>query len=361
MTSTRQDLYARILAFINEASDSEQHRRQRDALILELLRWQAEQVPAYARLCQMQGVDVHRARRIEDFPAMPTDVMRYARVAAHEEHEDSHRFHTSGTTQKPGVHALRDTTLYEAAANRAAATLFTKQYSSTQPWRFLFLVPPPTIAPHSSLSFMLAGMRRWFGGGRALWAWHTEGRVDVDALCTALEEHRSSNQPVALIGTSFAFVHVEDALKSKQQFALPRGSLVMHTGGFKNRSRKLDRDQMRALLSQRYGVSPEHVLTEYGMTELSSQLYELPSALNRYWIPPWLRVSVVHPRTLKPVGTGQSGVLRFDDMANIDSVCSIQTADVGEIDDEAKLCLQGRLKHSPARGCSLAIDAWDQG
>jgi acyl-CoA synthetase (AMP-forming)/AMP-acid ligase II len=168
---------------------------------------------------------------------------------------------------------------------------------------------------------------------------------------------------VALLGTSFAFVHALDRLGARR-FALPPGSRIMQTGGFKGRSRELSPLAMRAALSQSFGVPDAMIVAEYGMTELSSQLYETTlraavtserDCVRRLWAPPWLRVSVVDPERLTPLPDGQEGLVRIDDAANLDSVCAIQTADLGVL-EAGELTLRGRAEGAVLRGCSITAD-----
>src|SRR5262249_55418295 len=111
----------------------------------------------------------------------------------------------------------------------------------------------------------------------------------------------------------------------------------------------------------------------YGMTELSSQLYEgtVVSATARhgvYFAPPWVRVTAVDPVTLAPAPAGAEGLARIVDLANVDSAVAIQTADrvrvLGEalnLSDRGPIVttgveLLGRAKGAPPRGCSIAVD-----
>lgn len=141
----------------------------------------------------------------------------------------------------------------------------------------------------------------------------------------------------------------------------------MFTGGFKGRSRELDEASLRAAITARFGVPDDHVVMEYGMTELSSQLWtrELldrgsPTKQGLLWIPPWLGATAMDPTSLAPLREGERGILRFDDAANLDSCVSIQTADVGVIVRDAAgrrgLVLEGRDPTAVPRGCSLAIE-----
>ncbi len=111
----------------------------------------------------------------------------------------------------------------------------------------------------------------------------------------------------------------------------------MQTGGFKGRSREVPPDTLRGMVAGAFGVPPDHVVSEYGMTELSSQLYEgtlaaalagrPPARYGVYRAPPWVRVTAVDPVSLAPVPPGEIGVARVVDLANVDSVVAVQTAD----------------------------------
>lgn len=95
------------------------------------------------------------------------------------------------------------------------------------------------------------------------------------------------------------------------------------------------------------------------MSELSSQLYtrgiELGRPTGLYRAPHWLRVRAVDPMTLQPLPAGETGLLRFDDLANTDSVAAIQTSDLGCVTPDG-VALYGRAPGATPRGCSLAVE-----
>ena len=79
-----------------------------------------------------------------------------------------------------------------------------------------------------------------------------------------------------MLGTAFSFVHLLDYLAEQGlRFELPPGSCAFETGGYKGRSRSLPKAALHALISQRLGIPPDHIVCEYGMSELSSQGYDL--------------------------------------------------------------------------------------
>jgi hypothetical protein len=209
---------------------------------------------------------------------------------------------------------------------------------------------------------MLSRFRDWFGAPGSLHVWR-HGRLDIDALQAALDGSIRDLQPVALLGASFAFVHAEDALGSRR-WLLPQASRIMLTGGFKGRSRELDSRALAEALSDRYGILPEYILQEYGMTELCSQMYQTtlrdaverkPSGDKRLWAPGWVRCTVVEPETLAPVKGDAIGLVRIDDLANLDTVCAVQTSDRARRAGDG-IVLLGRTPDATPRGCSLAVE-----
>jgi hypothetical protein len=146
-------------------------------------------------------------------------------------------------------------------------------------------------------------------------------------------------------------VHLLDHLQSAgKRFALPKGSRVMETGGYKGRTRTVPKAQLRQMLARFLGVQPIDVLAEYGMSELSSQAYD--SAAGVFHFPPWARPCVISPETGAASGEGETGLLRVFDLANIGSVMAVQTEDVAVRRGDG-FELLGRAASAEARGCSL--------
>ncbi len=345
----RAILKERILALLARADEQatlEALHEERDQLIVDLAAYQGEVVKPYRRL-----VAGARQTLFDEFPpALPTEVFRHVRVAAHDAEEDQRVFRTSGTTTGArGAHAFRDLELYDRAARVAARPLL----FPGDPVRLILLAPPEAEAPDSSLTYMLARFTEWFATS-ATWIWP----LDAAALTDALAAAEAAGEPTAVLGTSFAFVHAEDTLE--RSFALPAGSRLMQTGGFKGRSREVAPAELRALLGARYGLSDDRIVSEYGMTELSSQLYEStlvdPAAPRRYRAPAWVRVTTVDPERLEPLPTGARGLLRIDDVANLDSVACLQTADSATVHPDGTVELHGRHPGALPRGCSLAVE-----
>jgi hypothetical protein len=356
----RGRLHARVRCFIDQTSAGAPTADSFEELALSILRYQAKHVPAYARLCAAAGV---RPNEVDDprlWPAVPTDAFRLARIAAHPPADDVVVFRTSGTTAAArGAQALSTTLTYERSALAWGrwALFFDERLPSA-----IVLGPRFKEAPESSLFFMLDLFAATYARSAAFLQETAEAPIDAENLSRACEAAARRDSPAIVLGTSFAFAHVLHALGGKK-LALPEGSRAMHTGGFKGRSREMAPGELLAEIAQTFSLDPRAVVGEYGMTELSSQLYEgtlraragLPTPVACHGVfvpPPWLRVVAVDPETLEPLPVGDVGILRFDDLANVDSALSIQTADRGRLADGG-VELLGRAQGAPPRGCSL--------
>jgi len=347
--TTRDELKARVEALIASFEAGQRvDAAARDELVEDLATWQARRIPEYGRL----------QRRDAWPPALPTDVFRFRRIAAHPEERDLRVFRSSGTTSSErSVHVYCDLGLYDLAARVAARYML---FPDVDRMRLVILAPHEDEARDSSLEYMLARFAEWFGT-QCTWVWR-RGTLDHELLTKQLRSAETSGQPVAVLGTSFAFVHAEDGLGDRR-FELPPGSRVMQTGGYKGRSREVDPEVLLAAIGARYGVTATRIINEFGATELSSQMYgttlreELDGSQGprRLWVPPWVRATPVDPDTLQPVDGDTVGILRIDDTANLDSVCCIQTADLARRLDDGIVVL-GRAPGAVPRGCSLAAD-----
>jgi hypothetical protein len=176
-----------------------------------------------------------------------------------------------------------------------------------------------------------------------------------------------ARRPLLLLGTAFALVRLLDDLGSAR-LPLPVGSVVMQTGGFKGKTREVSMEELREGVTHALQLGPGRVVGEYGMTELTSQLYEgtlregalaarhPEAAPGTYYEPHWLRVTPVDPVTLLPVPEGELGLARFIDVGNVDSAVCVVTQDlVRRVDGGIRLL--GRQPGAPPRGCSLAVEA----
>jgi Acyl-protein synthetase, LuxE len=325
------------------------------ALARELLAHQLAHNAPYAAFARSLGVDVDcLPERIEAIPAVPAAAFKEARLATFPADQTAVWFETSGTTQgRGGRHELPTTRLYEAAL---LASFDRMLLADGARLRYLQLVPDPRERPHSSLGFMMDVVARKRGDGATGWYLYDDA-LDVEAFVRDVERARADGVAVCVATTAFALVALLDALAgSGRSVLLPPGSRIMETGGFKGRSRVVERAELYRETNKRLGIPIPAIVAEYGMTELSSQYYDAPWTRDRIEprvkvAPPWLRPVVVDGEG-RPVPPGVVGAIRHIDLANRGSVIAIETEDLGAI-VEGGLVLLGREQGAELRGCSL--------
>ena len=290
--------------------------------------------------------------RAEEVPAVMTDLFRTVRLTSTEA-EPRAVYRTSGTTSGArGEHWRLSTEAYDAGAARHFAAMV---LTSGERRRFVKWCFDPAEVPDSSLSHMVADLERRFGTGVGEWQLGSDGLREA-----AVTELTGLREPVVIFTTAFALSWLLERLSAP--VALPPGSLLIETGGFKGKHREIPRDELYATAQAALGLPATAMLSEYSMTELSSQLYSrqvvdgLAGEEQRLLVPPaWCRVVAIDPLTGEPVAAGEEGLLRFIDLANVETVVAVQTADRGRV-TERGVELLGRAPGAVARGCGLSVE-----
>ena len=333
---------------------------QFDQLALKLFAHQYTANAAYRGFCQRRGATMRNVRCWSDIPAVPIDAFKALELRCAPPAPTDRIFMTSGTTRGAArgqnIHPLLD--VYDLSMSRNFAWRFMRGVAR-MPMGILFA--DEAAMPHSSLAHYLALAKRDFGSSDSRYFVTPQG-MDLEGLWRFLETAEQSSTPCALLGASFSFVHVIDALhQAGKTFHLPQGSRLLDTGGYKGQSRELPPDAFYAVLSQALGVPRTHCTNMYGMTELSTQFYDdgnavVPSVKSG---PHWVRSRLVEPVTGRAVPAGERGILVHCDLANFNSVTTILTEDVGQA-AAGGFVLLGRAEGVEAKGCSLAVEQFMQ-
>ncbi len=375
------------------------------ALALALFRLQFAHNAPYRRLCEFRRVTPENITDWRAIPAVPAGAFKELELTSLAPHERATVFHSSGTTaQKPSrhFHCAESLALYEASllpwferhlladldALREGALI-----GPLDRLPFLSLTPPPEAVPHSSLVHMLGAVGRGFGSRDSLFVGGLDSAgawtLDMERALFAIRKCLCANRPLVLLGTAFNFVHLLDHFAAaNRRYRLARGSRVLETGGYKGRSRQVPKAELHALITKHLGIPASHIVTEYGMSELSSQAYDravgaegpggitiattndsgdpgeggtrdadrssapVPERSPLLRFPPWCRALIVSPETGCEVAVGETGLLRIFDLANVRSVMAVQTEDLAVRHDDG-FELRGRAAAAEARGCSL--------
>ncbi len=321
-----------------------------DETLRHVATYQRDHIPPLAAFWKRRDFDPETATP-ETTPAVPTEVFRHARLVS-AERKVARLFRTSGTTAGPrGESARLSVRCYDASARAH----FDRCIPATVPKPvFLSLVFDPAAARDSSLSHMVGVLAEHRSDLPPRFFLDPVDGLDIPTVVGAL---RDTSGPVVLFATAYALANLLDAVT--EAIPLPPGSVIVETGGFKGRRTSVDAASLYQRTTTTFRLPSSAVRTEYSMTELSSQLYSEPTepvSARRLVAPPWCRVIAVDPETAEPLPPGDVGLLRFIDLANVDTVVAVQTSDLGHVHENGSVTLLGRAAGATPRGCGLAAE-----
>lgn len=333
-----------------------------NTLAMRVFQHQFQHNIPYSNYCRALGRSPDKINHWHDIPAVPTDVFKLddTPVLSFPREKLRHTFATSGTTREiKGLHHFPSLDLYEQSIISAW-----KQRDLPHPTNAIFLTATPGHAPASSLSHMMGMLAQTFTR-ESSWAIRADATIDLSAIQLATARQIARNEPVALLGTALAFLHLFEQLDSP--LTLPRGSWAMETGGYKGSRRQMAKPDLYRLFHEKLGLAPDAIVNEYSMTELSSQFYTRGIG-QPHTGPNWTRTRVIDPLTQTAARPGTPGHLVIYDLANLHSVMAIKTQDlaiagtaesakVAKVAEETNsFTLLGRDPSALPRGCSRAAD-----
>jgi hypothetical protein len=348
----------RVLEFILAPEE-----RDFEELALAIFACQYKHNRAYRSWCDSLRLTPASVARVDDIPAVPTSAFKEMEFACAPPETE---FRTSGTTGSGnGRHLLPWLLPY-----RTGALAHFSRCVLPEGWkmRTLVLAPPVALRPTSSLSHMLAWIVEEFGEPGSGW-FVSEAGLAHERLAEALLDVQHTDVPVLILGTSAAFLDFfHYCQQTRLTLLLPDGSRLMDTGGWKGTGRpspwSLSEFQRHCYrrAGELLGIPERRCINEYGMTELCSQFYDSPLSCTRIDSspprikvgPPWTRTRILDPSDLQPAAPGAIGLIQHIDLANVGSVISVLTEDLGRA-CEGGFILEGRPRQAEARGCGLTF------
>jgi hypothetical protein len=333
---------------------------------LREFRRHANRIEAYAAYLRYLEIDPGNVKRWRDIPPVPASAFKSHDLSAAPAAVDGGPgspgvvFETSGTTvSRAGRVRLSDTSLYEVSLLRGFERHVLPDGARL---RAVVFGLSRAEAPRSSLWFMVDRIVRDLAADATYVMRDGEPRWEI--ADEALARAAADKEAVLLLGTTLIYMAYFDRLALLgRSFRLAAGSRAMDTGGAKGARAEFARAEVTDAFERHLAVPPTHLVNEYGMAEMGSQLYDdnllayqerrAPRSGKR--IPPWVRTRVLDPETMEEKPDGDRGLLVHYDLANLETPLAIQTEDVGtRIGD--RLILEGRLLGAEARGCSLAFE-----
>ena len=300
---------------------------------LELFRFQARECAPYRRYVELLGVDVDKVQSIEDIPFLPVELFKSEDVYCGAEAPEVIFTSSNTGATTPSRHMMASLEVYRKSFTAA----FEAFYGKAEKWSIYGLLPNYLEREGSSLVYMVDSLIKQCGSGGFY-------LHDYEKL---LADMASDSKPKILLGVSYALWDLAEKYAPKLC-----DTVVMETGGMKGRREEISKRELHEILCRGFGV--EHIHSEYGMAELTSQGYSAGEGVFR--TPAWMRVlvrDVNDPFDHKP--EGMRGGIDIIDLANLTSCAFIQTQDVGRVVEDGSFMIEGRIVGSDIRGCNLLV------
>lgn len=265
---------------------------------------------------------------------LPVSAFKHVEIATFPVSEAERVFISSATgSGLRSRHFVRRLAVYEASVCAAFEAVFGKGPYTI--WAHL-----PGYSTESSLVCMLKILIQRYGDERSQFFLDSEFPDDPD-----------STSSLVLFGAAFGLLDLIEV----GPWQLPQSVRIVETGGMKTHQCEITRRELHTRLAEGFGIQEDQVWSEYGMCELLSQAYTQGGPV--YMPPPWMRVQVVDPYNPKQIlSDGQPGLLAITDLANIHTVSSILTEDLGVSHGEGFEVL-GRFPGSALRGCNFLLES----
>lgn len=348
----QQDIIKDLSQFIERNPSSEDDFNE---LALRIFSYQYQHNLPYQAFCRQKGKTPRLVKNWRDIPFVPINAFKEVPLTCTDPEKAQAVFMTSGTTK--GIRGKHYHSTLEIRELSMIVNFKERFMKDTEKIRMGVLFPTESELPNSSLAHYLSLGVKEFGTEDSSYLLNEKG-LDMEKVISELEHAEETGEPYALLGASYSFVHLFEELgKLGKTFYLPKGSMVLDTGGYKNQSKELEINEFYDLLSTYFGVDRSDCINMYGVTELSTQFYDdgnevAPSVKSG---PNWIKTRVINPLTGEEVAKGERGVLVHCDLANFNSVTTILTEDLG-VEVDGGFLLLGRVQGAEARGCSIAVE-----
>lgn len=350
----RAQLASRIHAMLAAGVDGD--AAPFDQLALDIFACQYRCNIPYRAFCDALGRHPGNVAEWHDIPAFPSDSFKTELATSFPFDQAVMAQLTSGTTAIVRGQIFRDeigrALVLEANRVMTAAYLF-PDFADGQRCRILILAPSPEMAPSMGMAIGMEETRRHFGTANSRFLL-SHGGIDVAGLVGALAESEASGVPVAMIGSTSAFVYFFNACRQRGvSFHLPAGSRIGDGGGYRGRFGEVTQEDYFALAREVLDIPASHCVNVLGMAESATNYFD--DTLRRAVTgnentrrmrrcPPWTRTLAVSLDGLAMLPPGEVGLLRHYDLVNLPTVLAVQTDNLGYTDDAGDFQIVGRAQ-----------------
>jgi hypothetical protein len=302
---------------------------------IELFKYQAINNSVYEQYLNSLSINPVNIKKVSQIPFLPIDFFKSHSIKTNE-WESQIVFESSGTTQEiRSKHHIKDVDFYHLHAK----SLFENSFGRLLDKTIIALLPSYLERQGSSLVSMVNSFIQASQSAKSGFYLN-----NLDELVDFLNNNQ--NDDVFLFGVTFALLD----LASQYKLDLSQVTII-ETGGMKGRREEITKEELYDLLEQNLGV--QHIYSEYGMTELLSQVYGKNGRFTQSNSMKALIRDINDPYTM--LTPGKTGGINIIDLANAHSCAFIETKDLGRLNADGTFEVLGRFDNSDLRGCNLLV------
>jgi hypothetical protein len=302
---------------------------------IELLKCQAGNNSVYKQYLNSLSINPVNIKKVSQIPFLPIEFFKSHAIKTNE-WESQLVFESSGTTQIiRSKHHIQDVDFYHLHAKN----LFESSFGHLLDKTIIALLPSYLERQGSSLVSMVNSFIQASQSAKSGFYLN-----NLDELVDFLNNNQ--NDDVYLFGVTFALLD----LASQYNLDLSHVTII-ETGGMKGRREEITKEELYDLLEQNLGV--QNIYSEYGMTELLSQVYGKNGRFPQSNSMKALIRDINDPYTM--LTPGKTGGINIIDLANTHSCAFIETKDLGRLNADGTFEVLGRFDNSDLRGCNLLV------
>jgi len=302
------------------------NKKNFDLMALSLFEYQFKTCDIYNEFCLYLKRNPKNTKKINEIPFLPIDFFKTHNIQSGKWTPKT-TFLSSGTNGIRSSHLIKDLELYL----ETSYFNFQNSVSSIDEKLIIALLPSYLENGDSSLIAMVDNLiKRGIKGS----GYYLDKEINEEII----------NDNTIIFGVSYSLLDLVERFKTDKKIT------IIDTGGMKGKRKEIIRDEFIFKLKKSFPNS--NIISEYGMTELLSQGYNLG---NGFTLPRWAKsvIREINDPFSKPK-KNKTGGINIIDLANMHTCSFIETKDLGYSSNPG-FQIVGRFDNSDIRGCNLLL------
>ena len=334
--------------------------------ILEEIKFHYDHNPQYKHFCENKDFNPHVFNgKLEDIPPISVSVFKDLGKELKSIPEDQVKL----SLQSSATSGIPSTVVLDKITAKRQAKVMVKVVkdfigNERKPFIVVDVSPEPENLQYLGARYAAIGGYLNFAD-RVHYALETNNDKTVEINVQGIKEYLKKidkNQPIVVFGFTYMLYAqvVKPLLDKGESFDLPKGSKVIHIGGWKKlENEKISKEDFNNAMSRLFSIETTSVIDIYGFTEQMGLNY--PDCECGYkHVPVYSEVIIRDPASREVLPSGKEGILEFlSPIPHSYPGNVVLTDDLGVIDPNpcpygrngTRFKILGRLKKAEVRGC----------